>query len=710
FYGTSSTTVNLTAVNDHNLSNVDVLRRQIEEYAKFRAPVVIFERLMAFFDLFEETNNDKELIEDKMEIDQDLADLSDTFEAIYNQINNVEIYKISEETAFNEINEELKFISEELSSVYRLYVQIDEIYEEASDDLTVSELAELIADTKSEFDARLNNLQNLVVGGTVGSGWNDGTWETLITKDGIETVISDWPPELEWYIGGLETLVTLCKKADRQKESLESKVASLRADISSGKGSEDLRNGLSDMLDSYEDLLAYDLTALSEMYQYDNESSIEESVNAIKGIYAFGTVSNNAVNLHLSNLPFEQLKSATRLFHFTTPNDLLMQDLTNYNDITTSNYSYAQPNKYQTFVEYGGEYEAFYNELDTLFKDSEDDKKLKKNVLSALSDMQKEFKELTTDFTGFNVGGKTSFPSGSISASSSFDTSADWGSGTKAQDSILAGLTTLLGDLADGTINKVLLTVYCTEMFSNYSTNRDKEAKTEVSMAGIPFSDTTNYLYQSEQEYLLVGNKLVDTNLAAVYGMIFLVRFVMNYTATFSISYINNTLNNMKTSITMTIISELLRVALATGESLWDATSLRNSEEVVLMKTDKTWRLSISNLMLGTISGEGNKTDGSVTLSYGDYVCMFLLTKDGDDVARHAAQLMEANVNIYQGVDIGGEGGSVFQMSKAYTDFDIETTVDMKFLFLSMPMAQNFSGGITPPTTYPISASLSRGY
>ena len=69
-----------------------------------------------------------------------------------------------------------------------------------------------------------------------------------------------------------------------------------------------------------------------------------------------------------------------------------------------------------------------------------------------------------------------------------------------------------------------------TSMFSNYATNKPNAAeKKEVSLAEIPFGKEVNYFYQSEQEFLYGGSSLASDNLKAVSGMIFLVRFIMNY-------------------------------------------------------------------------------------------------------------------------------------------------------------------------------------
>ena len=100
-------------------------------------------------------------------------------------------------------------------------------------------------------------------------------------------------------------------------------------------------------------------------------------------------------------------------------------------------------------------------------------------------------------------------------------------------------------------MNKILLLVYDTEMFSDASTpgKDDKEERNypEKSMAMIPMTTEVNYYFQSELEYLYNGN-LSDArdNLRSVAGMLLLVRFVLDYIASFSVAGVREIVNRLE--------------------------------------------------------------------------------------------------------------------------------------------------------------------
>ena len=264
----------------------------------------------------------------------------------------------------------------------------------------------------------------------------------------------------------------------------------------------------------------------------------------------------------------------------------------------------------------------------------------------------------------------------------------------------------------------------------------------EINMAGIPLGTDVNYYFQSELEYLYNGN-LSDAieNLKSVAGMIFLIRFVFDYVASFSVSSVNSLVNAIKSSLAWTgpfaiLTGELARLAVSLGESALDVQRLRRGDAVAIYKEENTWKFSVSGLLnmvaeevsdsavqsaldVGTDSDRDNDDKGT-TMKYTDYMRLFLLLVDGDTLALRTANLIELNVTNYK-EKIGSlsdrasresKMASVerFDLENAITDFSITTTVDMRMLFLSMPFAQKGVGGVVPPKTLPISVTDYRGY
>ena len=290
--------------------------------------------------------------------------------------------------------------------------------------------------------------------------------------------------------------------------------------------------------------------------------------------------------------------------------------------------------------------------------------------------------------------------------------------------------------------DKLLLLTYDSEMFSCYATNEgysgdEANEPTEENMAGIPLGIKVNYYFQSELEYLYNGN-LNDAraNLKAVTGMIYLVRFVMDYTASFVVPSVNKTEADVQAAVSFlgpgaVAIGELVRLVMALGEGVSDVSRLKDGETVtVMMKTDDNWCFSpkgifdqIADGVVGEIS-EGNferkNVDEPGGFTYKDYLRLFLLLKSDSALAKRTADLIELNVTNYkekigENSDRSARESAMaaaerFELRKAVTDFSVTTTVDLKMLFLSMPVAQKGGIGVVPPGTKELVVTDYRGY
>ena len=277
-----------------------------------------------------------------------------------------------------------------------------------------------------------------------------------------------------------------------------------------------------------------------------------------------------------------------------------------------------------------------------------------------------------------------------------------------------------LGDFTNDISNKILLLTYDTEMFSNFKTEKDT-----LTMSGIPMNTDVNYFFQSELEYLYNGNSnSARSNIASVTRMLFLVRFVFNYTSTFTIKTVNTEITTLSAvgGNFAFIVRELLRVAYATGETAIDLNNLLSkpnepSNSVPIFKTEQSWSFGISSDLKETIEKSvPSPSDSSkdIDLVYKDYLRIFLLFVNSDDLANRTADLISWNItnkkNDIQADEDKMSGTEIFDMSKLHTDFMITSTVDMRMLFLSMPFAQKGANGVIPPKKLPISVTDYRGY
>ena len=113
----------------------------------------------------------------------------------------------------------------------------------------------------------------------------------------------------------------------------------------------------------------------------------------------------------------------------------------------------------------------------------------------------------------------------------------------------------------------------------------------------MPFSEKNNEAYRAEQEYILLGNPDLKTNVDGVKARIFGVRFLLNaiYAYTSDSELRNETLA-MATAIAgwtgfgVPIVQNVLLLASALTESVLDVNDLVSGKTVALYKNPKVWR------------------------------------------------------------------------------------------------------------------------
>jgi hypothetical protein len=183
--------------------------------------------------------------------------------------------------------------------------------------------------------------------------------------------------------------------------------------------------------------------------------------------------------------------------------------------------------------------------------------------------------------------------------------------------------------------------------------------------------------------------------------------------------------------------------AFAAAESALDLVYLRNGHKVKLLKMNKSdWKLSIDGIAetLRNLSDgdstetieEHNKEEG---ISYEQYMLIFFIVKsllEHDPIGvmtDRTGNLIEWNVINYNtkacADNIGGDGNvntdaavaamsaafgddNCFRLAKRHTDFDLTATIDLRLLFLTMPMFTRQGSPFS--STLRITATDMRGY
>ena len=167
---------------------------------------------------------------------------------------------------------------------------------------------------------------------------------------------------------------------------------------------------------------------------------------------------------------------------------------------------------------------------------------------------------------------------------------------------IIEGIGSFAGNLAEGARDNLFLTEYMTEMFSCQTTNIDNTI--EKTLNGIEISKDNNYLFGTEMEYILWGQKGENTSKNNIYTVssIFGLRFVLNSIYAYTDMEIKTF--TLAAAITLAgftgfgvpLVQNILILALAMGESALDITKLLKGQNVVLYKTYMTWVLKPSGI------------------------------------------------------------------------------------------------------------------
>jgi len=756
FRGSDLESGSISPDKDQNLANEEVLRRQIEEYAKFRAPVIIVEEVLDRIDSFKKVTSDAEIIEDKIDIDERIEDLDEIYRAIYNKIKEANKGANIEEAAVNAINSQLGEIEKE----------IDRLWDTRNDYTRYREyeLEEETNDMANKYAGIISNLNALAVGGTYYSGWINGNWNdegeweegywmSSSDKQGLNGIISGYISDMKNISTRLDELKTLCEDADNQKASLSTKIDALEGKLNNGTCSEPLKDGMTkkndttgkSIIDEYRELLTYDISAMADAMLNMDKPQIQKFCEMIDAVcYAHASIDRKYSIGTLGNFNMNSLPIDVQYMNNKTPNNQAKDELGLLDGMTPDKYSIN--GKFELFQSQkfdGTKNSEFYKKLQQFYSASADKKDkaeaLEEGLDALLGDLKKMYNALLVyDPAGAHkLSGGTD---GSKPGTASAFVDSDWGdegSTSTLKNAMNDSFFTGIGDALNNAANKVLLLTYASEMFSCYATpNSAKDGvEAQLTMTGIPLSTDVNYFFQSELEYLYHGNQTnAIKNLQSITGMILLVRFVFNYVSCFAINSVNATVNSIKTSLAWAgpiaiAVGELARVAIALGESVIDVGRLKDGAMVAVLKTNETWRFSIRGLV-DAAAGKVNKlaasdlkydkdNDEGIALGYKDYLRVFLLFVDGNKLASRVCDLIELNMttktcgfgsNDREAMEKAMAEAERYDMSKAVTGFSLTTNVNLKMLFLSMPFAQKGLNGTIPPGTLHISATDYRGY
>ena len=763
FYGSDLEMDGPLFVASKNLRDEDVLRRQIEEYMKFRGPVIIVKEILDALQ-GNKIKEDTEVIDDKLKIDSAIADLYDKYKELYEAIIEADMV-IPAIGGLAGIT--VGPVSTVLGSIQTRFVHLKDVYSQWENE----EDEEKKAEHEAHYQAILEVIEILTIGGQAGNTWSNGRWRRGNPVKGLNLVVEEAVEKAVDFKAKFREVVRIAREIDEKNEEISRKVDELERKLEAGECSEDLKNALMEqtgsppmtMIERYRDILKWDdIESMGATFMTASYSYID--VELIPMLQGAKYRNKNAEQG--SSLTREELAtlSSNPQLALSESISAALSKAALFAGYVNRAYSYNMPPGFLTFAEHPGDNGPFFEALTQMMNsppldavkiydgqedgEGSDAKEKQEGLINSLLRMVEETYE-----------GLTNSPLGALSIGDS-ETPEPEKLGimdivTLIPKAIASPVMSMIHDPA-GSIGRagdyLLLLTYCTSMFSNYTTGRpDTVGKTRddlsgisfpKSITGVPISPEVNYFFQSEWEYLFKGTQDAGKNLSAVTTLIFLVRLVCNYITVFNVPEITSIVSSIQGAFAWCpplglILGELARAAFVALESLIDVSSLRSGHKLPLVKkpANGEWVCSPSGVInaianiTSNASSEENSSDDEKGLSYSNYLMFFFLadavfTPEGTDasaeLAARTANLIEWNVinyknDVYSDEEkmaeaLGAEDR--FRLRDYSTDFLISTTAHMRMLFLSMIFAQRFadSRGINMPITREVTVVDYRGY
>lgn len=742
------------------LSNVEILRRQIEEFSKYRVPVAIVSDILDRLkdSGAEEMAANTEAVVKKLAVDEQFEDTLTKFNAVIEKADQISgSYLTDEGNAYKAVNEVMSQIRYQLNDMLSVRQEYEMQFNGGEPDY------EKESGIRDHYKAISDNIAACASGGWIGYNWipahvddegNNvpGAWETPHFKyyDGLQPTVNEGVEKLEKRSADLEELVKLCQEADAAKVALEQKINELEAKLNDGSCSKDLAANMKAELADAQKLLKYDFTDLgTQMKVTANDYIVSTSTPPLKDITGYGTPPNTYINFE--NLNNVDLLSGYQI-DFNVHTALSQGQTDRLEEIQNALATYVAPQRYPTFESVSNTHKECYDLMkngDFRVKSEEELTEGEKENKGKFTNGFKTVKDLWDGLTNYDPapgaasypggGGSWAFPTRNAGMEMDFGMSDFQMAGgdekgisatIKTFTSLVTGKTDvveLFGNVLSNAANRVLLVGYATQMFSNWScTNTEGDAP--KSLTGQPIDAAHNYFYNSEWEYLINGNLDAGKNLGKATMTILAIRFLANYASSYMIKEVNSEIKGVEEAVSAIpyaggVLRFLIRPLYVLGESVVDVSLLRSGYQIPLLKTNgrrNTWRFSLGSVLNQAAPGAGTvkKTD----LFYTDYLIVFMLVSEPDVLASRIGDLIALNVTTVKnslpqkekgGADAraGAAGGAaLLDLSKANTTFEVKTSTQVRFMFLSMPFAQQGVNGVVPPTTFPVTVTDYRGY
>ncbi|NLC68710.1 MAG: hypothetical protein GX754_08035 [Clostridiaceae bacterium] len=272
---------------------------------------------------------------------------------------------------------------------------------------------------------------------------------------------------------------------------------------------------------------------------------------------------------------------------------------------------------------------------------------------------------------------------------------------------------TAIGKMFSGELDNIRDKIYINEYILEMFRNHLETGNFAVGGAGSGKArGARESFFNAEVEYILHGSPSENINILKTKCQVLLIRFVLNTLHVYMDAEKNRQAALMASALAgwltggagIPIVKNLLMCAWGMGEAILDLEELLQGKSVPLYKTKKDWKLdlelkagagetieqlsgtgeALKQLSANTWHEAGDAIDGSkpgegsderlLSLSYRDYLRLFLLLGNTEEILGRMLDIIEINV---------GKARPGFKIENSYAGIRVETVISMKYLFLT---------------------------
>lgn len=182
-----------------------------------------------------------------------------------------------------------------------------------------------------------------------------------------------------------------------------------------------------------------------------------------------------------------------------------------------------------------------------------------------------------------------------------------------------------------------------------------------------------------EIEYILEGKASDKENLEAFLMKLFFVRMAVNYVYLQNAPSKKAEVSSLATAVTAVlmipetaeILSQLILLAWAAGESVADIRTLLSGKRAATVKNDDTWQLPLFSLLtIGNGTAAEENSDVPDGISYKDYLRIFLFLEKSSSVNMRVLDRIEENMKTEYSMDY-------FRADRCITKLETENTAEI---------------------------------